>query len=832
MAFRRNCGVDRKPKGDRIMVSLATAFPGGFKAKPPQKSAYVSMTDPRAAFVDHLRECGYLPPTFLSRTDISRFPAPGDKPQGDAGWAVYYEFPDTFNPGGNIGVGVYGDWRTGERETWVSKRAESMSHEERTALSGHIEEAKRLREEAQAKLHAETAIMARAEWETLQPATAHSYLDAKRIKPHGARIKGDALVVPVCDASGIVSLQYIWTDKKRFMTGGKTRGCYYIIPGANEPNGSNTVYVCEGFATGATIAEATGATVYVAFNAGNLIDVTQAAKAAHPQARLIVAGDDDVNTEGNPGRAKATAAADMARCDIVFPDVPTDFNDMACAGHDVAAELVQVVGHEGPQPLVREIPTGEPYPVHALGPLRAAVEAVQGMTQAPVAIPAQSALAVASLAVQGFADVETLGGARPISLYALTVARSGERKSACDAPFMDGLRAHEREQAKARRETTLAWTNSHAIWKGERDRILAQAKRGNGEKRIAARADLEELGPEPEAPPSADRTVTEPTFEGLTKLFAFGQPSLGLFSDEGGQFLGGHAMNSENRQKTLAAFNDLWQGNPIRRTRAGDGHATLFGRRLAVHLMVQPTVARGFMADPLAADTGFLPRFLICEPPSAIGTRMQANARRDDTELEIFATRMREILDTPLPMDPETRELQPRTLQLTHEARALLVDFSDTIEAAQAPGGTFAHITGTASKAAEQAARIAGVLTLWHDLDAQKVEADGMADAIELAQFYLSEASRLASAATVSAEIDRAEALRRWLLESWQYENVMARDVVQLGPNQLRETPKARAALGILEKHGWLTPLEAGTVVRGAARKEVWRLVRERGGVV
>lgn len=65
---------------------------------------------------------------------------------------------------------------------------------------------------------------------------------------------------------------------------------------------------------------------------------------------------------------------------------------------------------EGPQPLVREIPAGAAYPVEALGPLCPAVEAVQGMTQAPVALPAASALAVASLAVQGFADVETLGG--------------------------------------------------------------------------------------------------------------------------------------------------------------------------------------------------------------------------------------------------------------------------------------------------------------------------------------------------------------------------------------------------------------------------------------
>jgi hypothetical protein len=460
------------------------------------------------------------------------------------------------------------------------------------------------------------------------------------------------------------------------------------------------------------------------------------------------------------------------------------------------------------------------------------VEAVQGSTQAPVAIPAQSALAVASLAVQGFADVETLAGPRPLSLYALTIARSGERKSACDAPLMAGLRDHEREQGRAQRDAMESWRNATALWKGERDRILGEARKGKGEKRTAAQADLETLGPEPAAPPSADRTVTEPTFEGLTKLFAHGQPSLGLFSDEGGQFLGGHAMNSDNRQKTLAALNDLWQGNPIRRTRSGDGHATLYGRRLAVHLMAQPGVVRGFMADPMTADTGFAARFLICEPPSAIGTRFARNARCDDDALTAFAERLRGILDTPQPMDPETRELQPRILELTPAARALLVAFSDAIEGAQAPGGDLAHITGTASKAAEQAARIAGVLTLWRDLDAPKVQPDDMADAIDLAQFYLSEASRLASAATVSAEIDRAEALRRWLLEGWTEPEVLVRDVVRLGPNPLRESPKARAALGILEKHGWLVPLDAGTVVRERARAEAWAIVKGAGDVV
>ena len=126
---------------------------------------------------------------------------------------------------------------------------------------------------------------------------------------------------------------------------------------------------------------------------------------------------------------------------------------------------------EGPQPLVREIPLSEAYPVEALGPLRGAVEAVQGMTLAPVAIPAASALAVAALAVQGHVDVATLGGTRPVSLYALTVARSGERKSSCDAPLMAALRDFEKKQAKAQRDDVASWENAFALWKGERESI-------------------------------------------------------------------------------------------------------------------------------------------------------------------------------------------------------------------------------------------------------------------------------------------------------------------------------------------------------------------------
>ncbi len=73
--------------------------------------------------------------------------------------------------------------------------------------------------------------------------------------------------------------------------------------------------------------------------------------------------------------------------------------------------------------------------------------------------------------------------------------------------------------------------------------------------------------------------------------------------------------------------------------------------------MIQPTVARLFMADPLAGDTGFLPWFLMCEPQSTVGTRLHANARAHLDCIESFKTRLREILEAPLSVNAETGAL-------------------------------------------------------------------------------------------------------------------------------------------------------------------------------
>lgn len=478
---------------------------------------------------------------------------------------------------------------------------------------------------------------------------------------------------------------------------------------------------------------------------------------------------------------------------------------------------------EEPAPLMREIPPGEPYPLEALGALRAVAEAVHNITQAPAAIGAQSVLGVAALAAQALGDVETLAGRAPASLFLLTIAQSGERKSSCDKHAIAPVRDFEREICDAYRAEAVDHQNRLDIWTARRAAIMKRADKDPA----SAQADLANLGATPEPPLSPIVIATEPTFEGLAKTLAGSRPSLGLFNDEGGAFIGGHGMNSDNRLKTIAGLSLLWDGAPINRTRAGDGVSTHRGRRLSAHLMAQPVAAAGLLSDPMAQGQGFLARFLMTEPPSAIGTRTrEGHDAASERAVETFAARIGDMLRRPLLLREGTRnELDPPLLALEPKARALLQAFALEVERAQLDGRDLATVRPFASKAAEHAARLAAVLTLYDDPDAARVTAATMADAVTLAGFYLREAVRLAGGATISKETAEAELLRRWLA-TWPEPFISPSDVAQLGPPQIREAAAARRILKFLEGFGHVAKVEGAAEVRGKRRREVFRIVR------
>lgn len=288
--------------------------------------------------------------------------------------------------------------------------------------------------------------------------------------------------------------------------------------------------------------------------------------------------------------------------------------------------------------------------------------------------------------------------------------------------------------------------------------------------------------------------------------------------------MGGYAMRAAQARRTLATFNSLWDGRQIRLDRQ-KAEIILRDRRLAMHIMMQPPVAAGLLADPLAESIGFLPRCLIVEPASTIGQRRIVAPSASDLEtLRVFQERLQSLLSEPLPIaDPETRELAPRRLPLSDEARAYLVKYADAIEVAQAPGHRYENLTAFASKTVENACRIAGALTVWHDINAENVKQEEMESGLKLAFFYLNEAARLMSRLSADADLRMADDLRVWLLARQKRTFVLG-DILQRGPAPMRKKNIAKRLLIILESHGWVQRLPDGAVIGGQARRSAWTL--------
>lgn len=475
-----------------------------------------------------------------------------------------------------------------------------------------------------------------------------------------------------------------------------------------------------------------------------------------------------------------------------------------------------------PEILFRPDEDPQPYPVDALGALAPMARAAHDIVQAPTAICGQSVLAAAALCTQGLANVETLNGTpAPLSLFLVTIAESGERKSSVDKlvmkPVRDFEEAREKENAPARQ-----WhMNKVRLREEQRTAILAKARKNDP----GAEADLEALGQDPEPPLFSTFVLSDPTLEGITRHLSSTQPSLGLFSDEGGAFLGGTGMSKDNRLKTMAGLSSFWDGAPINRSRAGDGIATWRGRRLSCHLMVQPAVAETLFGDAMANEQGFLARFLVAQPKSLIGTRkFRKRDPRSDEACEAWARQVRALLERPLPLAEGTRnELDPSVLRLTAEARELLIAFHDKVELAQGDQGELEQVRPSASKAAEQAARIAGVLTIFANADATEVDAEAMANGIQLATHALNESLRQIGKAAISRRSRLAEDVRAWL-ERYGEEFVCVTNIAQEGPNALRDAKVARQMLQFLETTGHVEKCKHGAVIKGKRRREVWRV--------
>ncbi len=266
--------------------------------------------DPIQQFREALSERGVIPPDeLIADGRIHRCDVEGKNGKGDASYLLHLD---------GVPAGGFENHRDGMGwENWKANIGRRLTLAEKAANREQVAAARREREATETRRRKEAADLAQEQWALAQPCLRHPYSVEKGVETHGTRVMGDSLLIPLRDVNGVIhSMQYIRPNgDKRFMPGGRVRGHFYSIGKLGD-----VLCIAEGFATGATVHEATGHAVAVAFNALNLVPVAISLREKYPELRIIICADDDHETAGNPGLAKAREAARLVGGLVAVPN--------------------------------------------------------------------------------------------------------------------------------------------------------------------------------------------------------------------------------------------------------------------------------------------------------------------------------------------------------------------------------------------------------------------------------------------------------------------------------------------------------------------------------
>lgn len=340
---------------------------------------------------------------------LERFHVLGDRKGSRNGWVCAHI---DATPAASFGCNK----RHGPHKiSWKADRAMApMTADERRALRERIEAKRAEKAEEERKRHSAAAVRANQIWDAAKPASDdHPYLVKKGVKAHGLRVgpwefvneetgevftlTDNALLVPICDRKRAVqSLQAILPGKilgkgdgardKDYLKGGAKAGLFHAIGRPKMVDDRPVFIIVEGYATGASIHEATGHLVLVTFDSSNLLPVADAIRDAKPDAIIVMGADNDQWTESpmpNPGKYFAERAALSANGVVALPQFadltkkPTDFNDLALnEGPEAVATVIERAIAKGAAkmaaaqaqpkdeapPAVEELPDGSPWP--------------------------------------------------------------------------------------------------------------------------------------------------------------------------------------------------------------------------------------------------------------------------------------------------------------------------------------------------------------------------------------------------------------------------------------------------------------------------------------
>lgn len=287
------------------------------------------------SFRQKIASYGLGAPDVVDDGEIHRFDVP-DKERGNSnGWYVFFS--------DHIPAGAFGAWDQDISERWCSKANYELSNEELAEIQRRIEAARARQKAIRMQEADEAAAKAVSILNSCPDAlNDHPYLQRKKVKAFGLKLgEGNQLLVPLFDVNkqirGFERIPAEPGKNKTVLKGTYPVGIFGFING-----NTDTVYVVEGYATGASVHMATGYAVAVARNAGNILPAARAVLQLFPMRNIVIAGDNDQwtkrrdGTPWNVGVEKAKAAGAELGLSVVIPDFrdcstqPTDFNDLHC----------------------------------------------------------------------------------------------------------------------------------------------------------------------------------------------------------------------------------------------------------------------------------------------------------------------------------------------------------------------------------------------------------------------------------------------------------------------------------------------------------------------
>lgn len=279
--------------------------------------------------ISEVNKHGFFPDEIIPDGEIRRFKRTASDKHLDAWYAAY---ENHTSKGDTFYVYVGGDWREPGRIIKILSNQE-LSINDKKIIDSQIQDTKFQIEIEKEQLKKQCEVECQTIWAESGEFTDTEYTIKKKIKgDFKVKTKGKVVMVPVKTIDDkLVGLQKIYPDGKKFFHPGTAKkGSFHLIG----PHINGETYICEGFATGASIHMATGKPVVVAFDAGNLVHVAKAVRSKFKETKIIICGDDDKWTKDNPGKTFAEKAAQEVKGSVVFPkfsvDIEghTDFNDL------------------------------------------------------------------------------------------------------------------------------------------------------------------------------------------------------------------------------------------------------------------------------------------------------------------------------------------------------------------------------------------------------------------------------------------------------------------------------------------------------------------------